>query len=161
MKGPVTLFPDDVHVFFVKDIKDPLFVTRVEGLVSLKRTFERYKHLGGLPTNLPHAIPYTNIPGPPGMVLDADVPEWEAKFRGYDEEEQEEEDEEEDVAEEVHEEEELNFGLEQAYASAGKRPRECEQTCAKDFEREDVARFMQFLNDNRSKMLDALFPDKK
>lgn len=142
MKGPphefLSMYPDDVHVFRVADAKDPLFTQHVSGIPFLKPLLERFKHLGGLPEGLPSGIPYTTTP--PNVTIDAEINVCEAALRGQGEEEEEEEEEEIDL---------MSVDL-------GKRPREVE-SCAKQFERQDFERFMLFLNDNRDKVLDALF----
>lgn len=144
MKGPphefLSMYPDDVHVFRVPDAKDPLFTQHVSGIPFLKPLLERFKHLGGLPEGLPNGIPYTTTP--PNVTIDADLNGFEAALRGLGEEDEIEEEGEEEI--------------DLMSVELGKRPREVE-SCAKQFEREDFERFMLFLNDNRDKVLDALF----
>lgn len=150
MKGPphefLSMYPDDVHVFRVSDAKDPLFTQHVSGIPFLKPLLERFKHLGGLPEGLPNGIPYTTTP--PNVTIDADLNGFEAALRGLGEEDE--------IEEEVVQEEEGEEEIDLMSVESGKRPREVE-SCAKQFEREDINQFFQFLNDNRDKLLDALF----
>ena len=147
----LSLYPDGQHVFEIADTLDTLFQD-VSDLFVPKRQFERFRTNGGYPTDLPQSIPYTSIPQ--HVLIHDDQREAEATFvddgvtvhhheQAQDDEEEEEEEEEEIVQE------------------TGKRSRDGSSTCAKSFERGDLIRFMQFLQDNQDVLEDALFPASK
>jgi hypothetical protein len=164
-KGDVlSLYPDSVHVFYLlppaasaaggqgdaaeeeheKPKNDTPPFSKVTGILNAKPLFERFKHHGGFPVGLPHAIAYQTTPT--NIIIDEYQRHWQGILRlGGDDDSRE------------------NHAEPAAVEVGTKRAREDEEEeeeerapCAKAFVREDFENFMQFLHDNRARIADVL-----